>query len=358
MTRLADRAPDLSTDSPHATPASITIDRDAQARIVVALLGNPNTGKTTLFNRLTGLRHKTSNFPGTTIEARIGRLSRAGVGSGGGNGSPDGAARAEPVDAIDLPGIYSLELDLLESEVCRAVLEGRVAPRGQPVAEPSALCIVADATNLPRSLMLVGEALRRRLPTVIALNMIDLARARAIAIDAAALTPSFMTLWATNTAAGVAQLSMLLGRQPTLDDIEGLTMSLYEQGRSVTAVQHIAAQQALFRVGRVMAIFHETYDAWLTPTLGSPPLKLGTIDVMEQDIQKAFAPILDYVPYTAMQNATGQPAINVPLHWNKDNLPIGVQFVARTGNEMLLLKLAAELEKAAPWAQNYSKVRV
>jgi amidase len=135
-------------------------------------------------------------------------------------------------------------------------------------------------------------------------------------------------------------------------------MSLYQQGRSITAVQHINAQQALFRAGRVMAVFHETYDLWLTPTLGAPPLKLGTIDVMEQDLQKAFAPILDYVPYTAMQNATGQPAINLPLHWNKDNLPIGVQFVTRTGGEMLLLKLAAELEKAAPWAQNYSKVRV
>jgi amidase len=178
------------------------------------------------------------------------------------------------------------------------------------------------------------------------------------ALDNQALTPAFMTLWATNSGAGVAQLAQIHGRQPTLDDIEGITMALYEQGRSITAVQHIAAQQALFRAGRVMAAFHETYDAWLTPTLGAPPLKLGTIDVMEQNIEKAFAPILDYVPYTAMQNATGQPAINLPLHWNEDNLPIGVQFVARTGNEMLLLKLAAELEKAAPWAQNYSKVRV
>jgi ferrous iron transport protein B len=140
---------------------------------IVALLGNPNTGKTTLFNRLTGLRHKTSNFPGTTIEARIGRATLH--------------ADAGAIDAIDLPGVYSLELDLLESEIARAVLAGRAAPRGQRVAEPSALCVVADATNLPRSLMLVGEALRRRLPSVVALNMIDLARVRGITIDTAAL---------------------------------------------------------------------------------------------------------------------------------------------------------------------------
>ncbi len=178
------------------------------------------------------------------------------------------------------------------------------------------------------------------------------------AIDQSAMTAAFMTLWATNTASGIAQLVQLTNRQPSTDVIEGLTLGLYEIGKSITAIQHIQAQQALFRVGRVMATFHETYDAWLTPTLATPPLKLGIVDVMEQDVQKAFAPILDYVPFTATQNATGQPAINVPLHWNKDNLPIGVQFVARSGGEMLLLKLAAELEKAAPWAQNYSKVRI
>jgi amidase len=181
---------------------------------------------------------------------------------------------------------------------------------------------------------------------------------KAPALDPTVITPAFMTLWAVNTAMAVAQLAQMTKIPPSLDVIEGLTMGLYEFGKTIPAVQHVMAQQTLYRAARVTAAFHETYDAWLTPTLGRPPLKLGTIDVMEQDIQKAFAPILDYVPFTAMQNATGQPAINVPLYWNKDNLPIGVQFVARSGNEMLLLKLAAELEKAAPWAQNYSKVRV
>src|SRR5690606_31084329 len=74
----------------------------------IALLGNPNTGKTTLFNRLCGLRHKTSNFPGTTLEARLGRVML-------------GAVHAE---LIDLPGVYSIELDQLEANVCREVLAG------------------------------------------------------------------------------------------------------------------------------------------------------------------------------------------------------------------------------------------
>jgi ferrous iron transport protein B len=140
----------------------------------IALLGNPNTGKTTLFNQFSGLRHKTSNFPGTTLEARIGRVRLA---------SDGGGHAVSEAELIDLPGIYSLELDQLESAVCREVLSGKTSPGGGIAREPDALCIVADATNLPRSLALIGEALRRRLPTVIAINMMDLARRRGIHID-------------------------------------------------------------------------------------------------------------------------------------------------------------------------------
>ena len=86
-------------------------------------------------------------------------------------------------------------------------------------------------------------------------------------------------------------------------------------------------------------------------------MKLGTINVDEQDVDKGFAPLINYVPYTALQNATGQPAINLPLHWNKSGLPIGLQFVARNGGEMLLLKFAAELEKAEPWAHRRPKLK-
>ena len=128
-----------------------------------AVLGNPNTGKTTLFNRLAGVRHNTSNFPGTTQEARIGS-------SGG-------------FELIDLPGVYSLELDLSESEICREVLAGEAAPRGEPVEAPDAVLVVLDACNLVRNLTLAGEVLRRRLPTVVAVNMIDLARRRGIHVD-------------------------------------------------------------------------------------------------------------------------------------------------------------------------------
>ncbi len=139
----------------------------------VALVGNPNTGKTTTFNALTGLRHKTSNFPGTTVEARLGSAALGG--------------QVGTAEIIDLPGIYSLELEQLESSICREVLAGRATPQGEPLAEPDAVCVMLDATNLPRNLALLGEVLRRRLPTVVAVNMIDLAAKAQITVDCSAL---------------------------------------------------------------------------------------------------------------------------------------------------------------------------
>ena len=133
-----------------------------------ALLGNPNTGKTTLFNQLCGIRAKTANFPGSTVEARIGSCA---VGS-------------TQVQIIDLPGTYGLELAMPDSRLCRDCLDGRLP--GQ--RSPDALLIVADATNLARNLVFVAEALRRDIPTVVALNMTDLAQRRGLTIDTLALS--------------------------------------------------------------------------------------------------------------------------------------------------------------------------
>lgn len=133
----------------------------------IALIGNPNTGKTTLFNRLCGLRAKTANFPGTTTDARVGRLQ---LGPG------------EEAEVFDLPGLYRLSLDLPESRACRAVLEGEGLYR-----QPEVVVAVLDATNLARNLYLLGEVLASGLPTVVALNMVDLARRRGLTLDAARL---------------------------------------------------------------------------------------------------------------------------------------------------------------------------
>lgn len=164
---------DVCTSAPGGAVASPG-GGDAEIRRI-ALLGNPNTGKTTLFNQISGLKAKTSNFPGTTLEARR-TFVRAGA-----EGGRDG-------ELIDLPGIYSLELDQLESRVCREVLAGTSAPIGERAVPPECVVVVVDAANLARNLMLVGEVMRRRLPMAVALNMMDVAKAKGIDIDPALLS--------------------------------------------------------------------------------------------------------------------------------------------------------------------------
>ncbi len=175
-------------------------------------------------------------------------------------------------------------------------------------------------------------------------------------LNPAIMTPAFLTLWTGNAAVVVTRLCQMTGRAPSLDVLEGLTLGLYEVGRKVTAVEHIMAQQTMYAAARTMARFHQDYDVWLNATLGTPPIELGKIDIDEQYVLRAFGPIVEYVPFTSMQNATGQPAINLPLQWSRNGLPLGVQFVARTGDETTLLKLAAELEKASPWADRRPQI--
>jgi len=176
-------------------------------------------------------------------------------------------------------------------------------------------------------------------------------------LNQAMLIPAFMALWSGNLAAGIDYVATLTGQAPTADKFEGLTWGLYELGKQVSASQYLQAKGALSYAARSAAKFHETYDVWLSATLGLPPVKLGTFDMEERDPQKSFAPLIDYVPFTAMQNVTGQPAINLPLHWNAAGLPIGVQFVGRFGDELTLLQLAKQLETAQPWAQRYANIR-
>ena len=152
------------TSLPSTAPSPVSASsapREGAPR--VALLGNPNTGKTTLFNKLCGLRAKTANFPGTTTDARVGTCRV----------SDEGEAVL-----TDLPGTYRLGLDLPEAEVCRRALHGEA---GAPA--PDAVVVVVDACNLSRHLYLVAELQRYDLPMVVAINMVDLARRRGLSLD-------------------------------------------------------------------------------------------------------------------------------------------------------------------------------
>ncbi len=135
---------------------------------VVALVGNPNAGKSALFNALTGARQKIANYPGVTVERKAGRMIL-----------PSG----EPVELIDLPGTYGLAATSPDEDVTRRVIMGEQA--GQ--VQPDVLVIVLDASNLEQHLVLAQEVLALGRPTVVALNMVDLAERDGLVLDPAAL---------------------------------------------------------------------------------------------------------------------------------------------------------------------------
>ena len=139
----------------------------SSGRPCIALVGNPNAGKTTLFNALTGMRAKTANFPGTTVEHRTARLTLA----------------QREVDLIDIPGLYSLAAATNEERVARDVVMGE----HPGVTPPTAIVLLLDATNLERNLFLASQVIELGMPTVAALNMMDLAHRDHIKIDVAAL---------------------------------------------------------------------------------------------------------------------------------------------------------------------------
>ncbi len=137
----------------------------------------------------------------------------------------------------------------------------------------------------------------------------------------------------------------LSGKKPAKDDLEPLSWAMAERGRAVSVLDYQVAATTRQMIARAIAAFHETYDVWLTPTLASPPVPTGTYTGAITDVDAVWR----YHPFTPIQNATGQPSISLPLHWNADGLPVGTMFSSALGNEAILLRLAAQLEEAQPW---------
>jgi ferrous iron transport protein B len=139
-----------------------------KARQSIAIIGNPNSGKSTLFNRLTGLRQTTGNYPGVTVEKHVGTAELS----------------SSAVELIDLPGIYCLSGQSADEQIAVDVLLGRIPD----TKTPQGLVVVVDATHLYQGLYLVEQLLEMQLPTMVALSMVDVARANGIDIDIAALS--------------------------------------------------------------------------------------------------------------------------------------------------------------------------
>lgn len=150
----------MSTPAASTPPAPAPVTHIAP---IIAVIGNPNTGKSTLFNALTGLKQKTANYPGVTVERHTGSITLEG----------------REVCLVDLPGTYSLAAQSPDEVVAIDVLLGHV----EDLARPRAILIVADATNLRRNLFLATQLAELGLPLVLALNMLDVAAENGVQLD-------------------------------------------------------------------------------------------------------------------------------------------------------------------------------
>lgn len=166
-------------------------------------------------------------------------------------------------------------------------------------------------------------------------------------------------VWALLTSAMAAHVDTLrkqTGRAVTQDDLETNTWAMVEIGRSRTARRYIEAIEWLHAdTRRIAAWWHAdaAFDLLLSPTLAEPPPRLGEFVSTPADPLGAARRSVAFMPFTVPFNVTGQPAVTLPLHWNARGLPIGIQLVAAYGREDVLLRVAAQLEAARPWADRW-----
>jgi amidase len=190
--------------------------------------------------------------------------------------------------------------------------------------------------------------------------------------DDAALARDFVTIWFAQIHRLVGEIKQRTGARDS--DFEADTLAISELARSTGVLAPLQALENRHNYIQSLAAFHASYDYFLTPTLATPPLAVGATStspalqrvarlvsklragkvmrlggILDDLIQES----LGWVPYTQLANLTGRPAISVPLHWTDAGLPLGVQFVGRLGADGDLLRLAAQLEEAQPWAQRY-----
>ena len=189
-------------------------------------------------------------------------------------------------------------------------------------------------------------------------------------VDRDEFNRAFLTVVCGEITADLVEAKSLTGRTPNPDNVEFTTWGLNLLGGELSAGAFVKAERYLRRASRFVGQFFAEYDVLLTPTLSVPPFTIGSLQPPAHErlplkvlgrlraggileligaLDKAAEKIFDVIPYPPLFNVTGQPAMSVPLHWNSENLPIGVQVVGRYGDEATLFRLAGQLEAARPW---------
>ena len=152
-------------------------------------------------------------------------------------------------------------------------------------------------------------------------------------------------------ALSIAYSGLLAGRDPVAEDMEPMSWAIFSMVRKMTSLEAGAAAVRLQQFARRLVSFLLPYDALLTPALAERPLPIGTLDTAAPEPMQTFTRSALFTPFTPVFNATGQPAISLPLYEGEDGLPLGVQLAGRPAAEGTLLALATQLEEALPWAQ-------
>lgn len=191
-------------------------------------------------------------------------------------------------------------------------------------------------------------------------------------VDAKGFNEAFLTVVCVESAAELDDAAAMLGRPVRRSDVEVSTWALSLLGRAITGPEYAGAVRYLQRASRRVAGFFAHYDVLVTPVVAGPPFPHGALQPPASErtmmsilgalrassllkglgaLEQAAGTVFDWMSFTPLANATGQPAMSVPLSWNADGLPIGVHFQGRYADEATLLRLAAELELAAPWRE-------
>jgi amidase len=189
-------------------------------------------------------------------------------------------------------------------------------------------------------------------------------------VDKDRFNTAFLTMVCGETRAALLDGAALVGRSATPADVEYTTWALNLLGDAISAGEFVSAEHYLRTSARRIAEFFENFDVLLTPTLATPPFPTGSLQPPAHErvmirmlgrlragnvlkllgaLEKSAEKVFDVIPWEPLFNVTGQPAMSVPLYWNAENLPIGVHFVARYGDEATLFRVASQLEQARPW---------
>lgn len=170
------------------------------------------------------------------------------------------------------------------------------------------------------------------------------------ALDAHALSEGFLAVIATSVAQALRDWGAERGKPVSREELETMTWIYAQQGRTASGLAIADGNTAFQVAATAVAEFQSRFDVMLSPTLAREPAKLGTLGLSPVDVAAWGREMSSYSPFTALANMTGQPSMSVPLHWTPAGLPIGTMFTGRYGEEALLLRLAAQLEQAQPWA--------